>query len=55
MLKKLTAKVQQLNPILEESVNGFSRSFIIEPETQDLIVEKRFFICGFRYFRKYTL
>lgn len=40
MLKKLTAKVQQLNPVLEENVNGFAKSFVIEPESQELLLKK---------------
>ncbi len=40
MLKKLTDKVQKLNQVLEDSVNGFAKSFIIEPESQDLLLKK---------------
>jgi hypothetical protein len=40
MLKKLTAKIQQLNPTLTESVAGFSKCLVIEPETNELLLKK---------------
>lgn len=40
MNKKLTAKTQYLNPILNESVKAFSNGFVIEPDTPELVLKK---------------
>lgn len=40
MNKRLTAKIQELNPQVPENSNGFSKVVIIEPETPQLLLKK---------------
>ncbi|MBU0534622.1 MAG: hypothetical protein ABIJ82_04140 [Patescibacteria group bacterium] len=40
MLKKLTAKTQELNPKLPQYSNSFSKCLTIKPETQELLLKK---------------
>lgn len=40
MDKKLSAKVQKLNPVIPQISSGFSTSILIEPETKDLLLRK---------------
>ncbi|NMB91724.1 hypothetical protein GYA37_02665 [candidate division WWE3 bacterium] len=40
MIKKLTAKTQELNPKLPQYSNSFSKCVIIKPETQELLLKK---------------
>ncbi len=40
MIKKLTAKTQELNPKLPQYSSSFSKCLIIKPETQELLLKK---------------
>lgn len=40
MKKKLTAKIQQLNPVLPQYSESFSKCLIIEPETMEVVLKK---------------
>ena len=40
MIKKLTAKTQELNPKLPQYSNSFSKCLLIKPETQELLLKK---------------
>jgi hypothetical protein len=40
MIKKLTAKTQELNPKLPQYSSSFSKCLVIKPETQELLLKK---------------
>jgi hypothetical protein len=40
MKKKLTAKVQQLNPNLPQYNGAFSKCVVIEPDTKEVLLKK---------------
>lgn len=40
MAKKLTARVQKLNPVLKEQESGFSFGVVLEPDSRDISISK---------------